>query len=77
MDVTDAAGLATRVSDCFAEPFDLEGTDVRIGTSVGLAVELAGGARTAEDLLREADSAMYRQKQRGRAAASRAATSPA
>ncbi len=70
VEVTDAAGLAARVSDCFTEPFRLEGTDVRIGTSVGLAVEHAGGARTAEDLLREADAAMYRNKQRSRAAAS-------
>jgi diguanylate cyclase (GGDEF)-like protein len=67
--VTDAAGLAARVTDCFAEPFRLDGTEVRIGTSVGLAVEHAGGTRTADDLLREADAAMYRAKQRGRTGA--------
>ena len=68
-EVTDAAGLAARVTGCFAEPFRLEGTDVRVGTSVGLAVEHARGGRTAEDVLREADAAMYRDKQRGRAEA--------
>ena len=77
VEVTDAAGLAARVSDCFAEPFRLEATDVRIGTSIGLAVELAGGTRTGEDLLREADAAMYRHKQRRRTAAPRAADSSA
>ena len=68
-EVTDAASLAARVTECFAEPFRLDGTEVRIGTSVGLAVELAGGTRTADHLLREADAAMYRAKQRGRAGA--------
>jgi diguanylate cyclase (GGDEF)-like protein len=67
--VEDAAGLAARVADCFTEPFRIEGTDVRIGTSVGLAVARRDGSRTAEQLLRKADAAMYRHKQRGRAAA--------
>jgi diguanylate cyclase (GGDEF)-like protein len=66
-EVEDAARLAGRITDCFAEPFRLDGTDVRIGTSVGLSATRAGAARTAEDMLRKADSAMYRHKQRGRA----------
>jgi diguanylate cyclase (GGDEF)-like protein len=68
LEVTDAASLAARVTDCFVVPFRVEGTEVRIGTSIGLAVELAGGTRSADDLLREADAAMYRHKQRSRAA---------
>jgi len=67
-EIEDAAGLAARITDCFAEPFRLEGTDVRIGTSVGLSATRAGRLRTAEELLRRADAAMYRHKQRGRAA---------
>ena len=35
---TTPAGLADRVVGCFAEPFRLEGTDVAVGTSVGVAV---------------------------------------
>ncbi len=68
--VEDAAGLAGRIADCFAEPFRLDGADVRIGTSVGLSVARAGGRRTAEELLRRADADMYRHKQRSRAAVS-------
>jgi diguanylate cyclase (GGDEF)-like protein len=63
----DAHGLAQRVSECFAESFRLEGTDVVVGTSVGVAVHGgAPGLRTADQLLREADAAMYRHKQRSR-----------
>lgn len=67
LDAAGAHGLAERVSGCFAEPFRLEGADVAVGTSVGVAVH-GGGAdgRTADQLLREADAAMYRHKQRGR-----------
>jgi diguanylate cyclase (GGDEF)-like protein len=68
VEVADAASLATRISECFAEPFRLEGTDVPIATSVGMAVARPGGRRTAEELLRTADAAMYRHKQRGRPA---------
>jgi diguanylate cyclase (GGDEF)-like protein len=68
VEIEDAAGLAARITDCFVEPFRLDGTEVRIGTSVGLSATRAGGARTAEELLRRADAAMYRHKQRGRPA---------
>jgi diguanylate cyclase (GGDEF)-like protein len=67
IDPADAHGLAERVAGCFAEPFRLEGTDVVVGTSVGVAVHGdAGVQRTAEQLLREADAAMYRHKERTR-----------
>jgi diguanylate cyclase (GGDEF)-like protein len=68
-EVSDAAGLAARISECFTQPFRLEGTEVRVGTSVGLAVAHPGGRRTGEELLREADAAMYRHKQRHRPSA--------
>jgi diguanylate cyclase (GGDEF)-like protein len=68
VEVEDAASLAGRIADCFAEPFRIDGTDVRIGTSVGLSATRARASRTAEELLRKADAAMYRHKQRGRAA---------
>jgi diguanylate cyclase (GGDEF)-like protein len=65
VDPLDAHGLAERVVRCFEEPFRLDGTDVTVGTSAGVAV-LGDGDRTAEQLLRAADSAMYRHKQGGR-----------
>jgi diguanylate cyclase (GGDEF)-like protein len=57
----DAHGLAGRVVDCFAEPFRLEGREVAVGTSVGVAVHQPGS--DAEELMRRADAAMYRHKQ--------------
>jgi diguanylate cyclase (GGDEF)-like protein len=65
-DRDDARGLADRVSGCFAETFRLEGTDVAVGTSVGVAVQDPADEGSAEQLLREADAAMYRHKQRER-----------
>jgi diguanylate cyclase (GGDEF)-like protein len=66
VDGADAAGLADRVAECFTEPFRLDGTAVTVGTSVGVAVHDPASDRTAERLLREADAAMYRHKERGR-----------
>jgi diguanylate cyclase (GGDEF)-like protein len=62
----DARRLADRVDECFAEPFRLEGCDIRVGTSVGVALHDDDSHASAEQLLREADVAMYRDKQRGR-----------
>jgi diguanylate cyclase (GGDEF)-like protein len=61
VDPADAHGLAARVEECFAEPFRLEGREIAVGTSVGVAVHEAGA--TAEDLMKQADAAMYRHKQ--------------
>ncbi|WP_346620462.1 diguanylate cyclase domain-containing protein [Blastococcus montanus] len=69
-DAADADGLAARVVDCFTEPFRLEGTDVAVGTSVGVAVHRAG-CDTAQQLLREADAAMYRHKHASRPTSAR------
>ena len=65
VDPASAHGLAERVGECFAEPFRLDGNEVVVGTSVGVAVHGADSARSADQLIREADAAMYRDKQRG------------
>ncbi|MGY2085511.1 diguanylate cyclase domain-containing protein [Blastococcus sp. SYSU DS0539] len=71
-DADHARRLADRVAGCFAEPFRLDGTPVWVGTSVGVAVLDADRGRSADELLREADAAMYRQKEgRARARAAR------
>jgi len=60
----DAERLAARVIGCFDEPFRLEGREVAAATSVGVAVH-TGLESTADQLIRAADAAMYRHKQRG------------
>jgi diguanylate cyclase (GGDEF)-like protein len=66
VDRDDARSLAERVESCFAETFRLEGTDVEVGTSVGVALHVPAPGRSADQLLRDADAAMYRHKQRDR-----------
>jgi diguanylate cyclase (GGDEF)-like protein len=66
VDPQDAHRLADRIAGCFTEPFRLDGTEVEVGTSVGVAVHEPGSDGTAEQLLGSADAAIYRGKQRGR-----------
>jgi len=61
----NAACVAERLLAAFAPPIVVEGTEVFVGVSVGIAVAAAGD--TAEELLRNADLAMYRAKTTGKA----------
>jgi diguanylate cyclase (GGDEF)-like protein/PAS domain S-box-containing protein len=61
----EAAAVAQRVIDEIRRPIDLGGHQVFVGASVGIALS-ADGEDRAEDLLRDADLAMYRAKERGR-----------
>jgi diguanylate cyclase (GGDEF)-like protein/PAS domain S-box-containing protein len=62
----DAAHVAERIQKALASPFNLGGHEVYSTGSVGIALSATGYER-AEDLLRDADTAMYRAKARGRA----------
>jgi diguanylate cyclase (GGDEF)-like protein/PAS domain S-box-containing protein len=68
-DVTDepmALRIAGRLARVFAEPFSLEGDDVHVA-SASIGVVLREGTQdNPEELLRDADAAMYRAKERGR-----------
>ena len=57
-----AIRIAERLIECLEEPFVLEGgRELFIRTSVGIAFG-KGGTKSAETLLRDADTAMYRAK---------------
>lgn len=60
-----AGALARRIVEALGEPFWLDGQQVSIGASVGLALGPADGA-TGADLLRNADTALYQAKKDGR-----------
>jgi diguanylate cyclase (GGDEF)-like protein len=62
----DADRVVARVRRCFEETFRLEGAQVAVGTSVGVAVHSGEWGRP-DVLLRDADAAMYRDKHAGRA----------
>ena len=61
----EAIELAVRTLELVAKPFHLEGQELGIGTSIGIAVAPANGTNAAE-LLKKADLALYRVKAEGR-----------
>ncbi|MGZ4236629.1 MAG: sensor domain-containing protein [Solirubrobacteraceae bacterium] len=63
--VQDAVVIAERISSTFNEPFSLELGDNFVSASIGIALS-GSSPEDAEDLIRGADSAMYRAKDRGR-----------
>lgn len=61
----DAAVVARRIADRLAVGMNIQGTDVFIGCSIGIALYPENGD-TPEALLKHADVAMYHAKERGR-----------
>jgi diguanylate cyclase (GGDEF)-like protein/PAS domain S-box-containing protein len=59
----DAVRVAERVLERFADPVMLDDNDVSISASIGIALSLTG-EKNPEDLLRDADMAMYQAKTR-------------
>jgi len=60
-----AANIAQKLLDTVAEPVRVEGQELYVTTSIGIAVYPNDG-ETAESLLKNADVAMYRAKELGR-----------
>lgn len=65
-DIGDATRLAGRIQHELAQRFPIDGTDVHATASIGI-VMMSTGYRRGEELLRDADAAMYRAKESGRA----------
>jgi diguanylate cyclase (GGDEF)-like protein/PAS domain S-box-containing protein len=68
-DEDEALAIADRVAAAFADPYLLDGVDHFITASIGIAVARPTSSKPvdAEFLIRDADAAMYRAKERGRA----------
>jgi diguanylate cyclase (GGDEF)-like protein/PAS domain S-box-containing protein len=66
IDINDATHIADRIQKELSQPLNLGGQEVFTTASIGIALSETGYER-AEDILRDADSAMYRAKARGRA----------
>ncbi|MBF0335299.1 MAG: EAL domain-containing protein [Alphaproteobacteria bacterium] len=61
----DAAKLAARLIAVVKEPFVIEGHELYVTTSIGISIHPEDGA-TVENMLKNADTAMYRAKDLGR-----------
>ncbi|HWN98165.1 MAG TPA: EAL domain-containing protein [Blastocatellia bacterium] len=64
--VSDATQAAERIQEELGTPFTLSGHEVFAAASIGIALNLTP-CDLPEDILRNADTAMYRAKDRGRA----------
>lgn len=63
----ELVGVADRIIATIAAPMDVEGTEVRVGASVGIAFAPVADASTSpDDLVDEADRALYLAKSSGR-----------
>jgi diguanylate cyclase (GGDEF)-like protein/PAS domain S-box-containing protein len=60
-------GIVERLNSELAQPFVIEGRDLLVTTSMGVALAPAGEVIEPEALIRDADTAMYRAKDNGRA----------
>jgi diguanylate cyclase (GGDEF)-like protein/PAS domain S-box-containing protein len=60
-----AIALALRINNAIAEPFDVGGYEVNVGTSIGIAMAPEHGIEP-EGLLKSADLALYAAKAQGR-----------
>jgi len=65
-DVSDVVRTAERIQEELNLPFELDGQEVFTTASIGIALSTIGYHRP-EDLLRDADAAMYRAKALGKA----------
>jgi diguanylate cyclase (GGDEF)-like protein/PAS domain S-box-containing protein len=59
-----ASGLANRIIEAMGRPFDVEGADINIGASIGIALAPEHDTNS-DNLLKMADLALYRAKSSG------------
>lgn len=64
-DVQDAGTVARRIVEAMAKPFSIEGREIFVTISVGIAIFPVDG-ESIDALLKNADSAMYHAKEQGR-----------
>ena len=62
----DTEEILGRIQEALMQPFELGGHEVFTSASIGVAPSITGYER-AEDILRDADTAMYRAKHQGKA----------
>lgn len=61
----DVTSVASRLNRALAEPFQVAGQEVFVSASIGISLSATGYTR-ADEMLRDADTALYRAKAAGR-----------
>lgn len=64
-EATDAATVSQRIIDAVSEPFVVNGSEIRIGASIGIAIFPRDGSDY-QTILKSADLAMYQAKEEGK-----------
>jgi diguanylate cyclase (GGDEF)-like protein len=64
--LSEATRVAVRIEDALRTPFELDGHEVKVTTSIGIALH-SGGDIDPDELVRNADAAMYTAKRAGKA----------
>lgn len=65
LDPTQSGTLASKILKALAEPYQLDGNEVRISASIGIST-YAVDSESADNMLVQADMALYRSKDSGR-----------
>ncbi|MFX8489306.1 diguanylate cyclase, partial [Acinetobacter baumannii] len=60
----DVSARAIEIIETLSEPYEIDGLEAVIGASIGIAIA-PGDGDTGEELLRNADMALYRAKSEG------------
>ena len=63
--IDNATRVTQRILNCFDEPFNISGIEIKMGASIGIAI-FPDNSLSANELLKYADIAMYRAKKLGR-----------
>lgn len=63
-DARDAARVANKIIEEFGQPFELDGLEVFVTTSIGMTI-YPTDAKSADQLIKNAESTMYRAKEQG------------
>jgi diguanylate cyclase (GGDEF)-like protein len=63
--IDNATRVTQRILNCFDEPFNISGIEIKMGASIGIAI-FPDNSLSATELLKYADIAMYRAKKLGR-----------
>ena len=65
-DIQEVVRIAERIKEKFALPFNLSGHEVYSSASIGILHQFGKTSETPEDMMRDADTAMYQAKRAGK-----------